>query len=215
MKSIIIIFCFLLISSFYSCGFADTGQANQLSKMSSDLSAVIKQLKQYTIIRSHFTQRKKLEILKNPLISNGYCIISAAGISWQMSKPIPATYLLNDQGIFEIKNGTFQKMLGTNSAPAVQFFTSIFDAILKSNFQQLNRQFKIQFSGSANNWQMILTPLAPLLKKMIQYIVLKGNRWIKVLTINEGNHTITELTFDKIQTEPSSLTDQEKGFFEF
>jgi hypothetical protein len=154
-------------------------------------------LQQDAINRSQFIHRKKIAILKRPLISSGYFIFSQQkGLYWKVEKPLLSAFLMTEKKLIEIiyRQGKIREK--KSHLQMGQHFGRIFLSLFNGNLAQLQDYFILYFQQQDKQWVLGLIPKEPLLKKVIKSIQLTGNRQIESLLIKEQSGDRSDYQFN-------------------
>lgn len=182
-----------------------------LENPSTQFLKVMQRLQGISVMRSHFSQRKQIKILKRPLISKGFMLFSAKkGLYWQIKSPLSSITIFTKQGIFERRDGVVSQQ------KQVVHFGNLFSAIFVGDINTLSEYFDLYFSGAKmGDWRIGLIPKRGMLQKVFRKIILKGSQQVEEVFIEEQRGDKTLLQFSRIKTLPATLTPQEEKYFDF
>ncbi len=173
---------------------------------------VMQKLQHISVMRSNFSQRKQIKILKRPLVSRGFMLFSSEqGLYWQIESPLSSIAIFTQQGIFEKRNG----VISQQKQAKVADFGNLFNAIFAGDIKTLNRHFEIYFAAKTDHWNIGLIPKTLILQKVFHKIILKGKQFVEEIFIEEPRGDTTLLQFSTIKTIPAQLTLEEKKYFNF
>lgn len=147
----------------------------------------------YSHLKGHFIQEKKIQGFPNTIRSMGSFSIAEGNLLWETKKPIQSAikitqngiYVLDKHGEWKLKNNQYDK----------HFFLSV----IQLNFSELQKNFNIQFSGDANEWKIKLTPIGTILQKIFASILISGNRYVQKIVLLESNGDHTTIIFQDIE----------------
>lgn len=161
-------------------------QAFDLDQLSARLAAP-------AVVRGPFIQEKHLRALPQPLTSSGrFALSRERGLLWQLQSPLQQDYRIDPQGIARRIDGQWQQQPGQDVA-AQQ--SRLFLAVLQGDRSGLERDFQLSLSGSAERWELLLTPRSLLLRQIFSDIRIQGGALVERIEIREtqGDSTVLRL----------------------
>lgn len=176
-----------------------------------DLDQLSEQLGKPKVVRGSFIQEKHLRALPQPLTSRGTFVLAKDyGLLWLLKRPLQQDYRIDDQGIARRTEQGWQ-FVAQQSATAQQ--NRLFLAVLKGDSSGLRQDFDLSLSGSADNWQLDLTPRSVLLKQVFKAIVISGGALVQRIELQEtqGDSTVLRLEDNRAD---QSLSDTERHDFQ-
>lgn len=168
------------------------------------------------VLVAEFTQRRTMEGIPRPLISEGKLTFwQGHGLIWQTLSPFPSTLILTQQGIHELKNG----QLVQNAVPQQKSFFNIMSNVLSGQFEMLKGFDITQSSQSAHEWEVTLTPHRKDLALIFHSITLRGDAYLTKITIKRPQGDVDEIDFSHIKVVEkgsinSTLTITEKAWLQ-
>ncbi|WP_244973905.1 LolA family protein [Ectopseudomonas mendocina] len=176
-----------------------------------DLDQLSEQLGKPEVVRGSFIQEKHLRALPQPLTSRGTFVLAKDyGLLWLLERPLQQDYRIDDQGIARRAEQGWQ-FVAQQSATAQQ--NRLFLAVLKGDSSGLRQDFDLSLSGSADNWQLDLTPRSVLLKQVFKAIVISGGTLVQRIELQETQGDSTVLRLQDNQA-GQSLSDAEQHDFQ-
>ncbi len=175
-----------------------------------DLDQLSAQLAKPAVVRGPLIQEKHLRALPQPLTSHGQFVLSRdLGLLWQLQSPLKQDYRIDSQGIAKRTPSGWQQQPGQDVA-AQQ--SRLFLAVLKGDHSGLARDFELQLSGTAEAWQLRLTPRSQLLKQIFSRIQIDGGALVQRIELHEtqGDHSVLRLPESQAG---EGLTEQEQRDF--
>lgn len=171
-----------------------------------DLSQLDRQLSEPPVIRGDFTQHKQLRALPQPLTSRGHFVLAPEfGLLWQLRQPLQQDYRITDQGVALRQSGTWQT---TDTQRAAAEYNRLFLAVLRGDSSALERDFELQLTGSAEAWQLILTPRSKLLQQIFTGITISGGATVEQVQLRETQGDSTLLMLENSQTDDQLSADE-------
>lgn len=172
-----------------------------------DLQQLSEQLAQPDVIHGQFIQEKHLRALPQPLISKGSFVLAKNhGLLWLLKTPLQQDYRITANGIARRDNNGWQ-LLPNKSAGAEQ--NRLFLAVLQGDSSGLQRDFELALSGTAQQWQLTLTPRSVLLKQVFKQINIDGGALVQTIELLEtqGDSTLLRMQ-DSTAEQPLSEAEQ-------
>ena len=173
-----------------------------------DLQQLSEQLAKPDVIHGQFIQEKHLRALPQPLISKGSFVLAKNhGLLWLLKTPLQQDYRITAKGIAR-RDGNGWQLLPNKSAGAEQ--NRLFLAVLQGDSSGLQRDFELSLQGSAEHWQLQLTPRSLLLKQVFNQINITGGELVHSIELLEtqGDRTLMRMQ-DSTSTSPLSETEQQ------
>ena len=175
-----------------------------------DLDQLSAQLAKPAVVRGPLIQEKHLRAQPQPLTSRGQFVLSRdLGLLWQLQSPLQQDYRIDGQGIAKRTPSGWQQQPGQDVA-AQQ--SRLFLAVLKGDHSGLARDFELQLSGTAEAWQLHLTPRSQLLKQIFSRIQIDGGALVQRIELHETQGDRSVLRLPESQA-GDALTEQEQRDF--
>lgn len=179
--------------------------------MAFDLEQLSAQLGEPEVVRGSFIQEKHLRALPQPLTSRGHFVLARDhGLLWLLERPLQQDYRIDVQGIARRSEQGWQ-FVAQQSATAQQ--NRLFLAVLKGDSSGLRQDFELSLSGTAEAWQLDLTPRSVLLKQVFKAIVINGGELVQRIELQETQGDSTVLRLEDSQAD-QSLSDAERHDFQ-
>ncbi|TDK55023.1 outer membrane lipoprotein carrier protein LolA [Pseudomonas moraviensis] len=172
-----------------------------------DLQQLSEQLAQPDVIHGQFIQEKHLRALPQPLVSKGSFVLAKNhGLLWLLKTPLQQDYRITTNGIARRDTNGWQ-LLPNKSAGAEQ--NRLFLAVLQGDSSGLQRDFELALSGTAQQWQLTLTPRSMLLKQVFKQINIDGGALVQTIELLEtqGDSTLLRM-HDSTAEQPLSEAEQ-------
>lgn len=172
-----------------------------------DLQQLSEQLAKPDVIHGQFIQEKHLRALPQPLISKGSFVLAKNhGLLWLLKTPLQQDYRITANGIARRDTNGWQ-LLPNKSAGAEQ--NRLFLAVLQGDSSGLQRDFELALSGTAQQWQLTLTPRSMLLKQVFKQINIDGGALVQTIELleSQGDSTLLRMQ-DSTAEQPLSEAEQ-------
>lgn len=172
-----------------------------------DLQQLSEQLAKPDVIHGQFIQEKHLRALPQPLVSKGSFVLAKNhGLLWLLKTPLQQDYRITANGIAR-RDASGWQLLPNKSAGAEQ--NRLFLAVLQGDSSGLQRDFELALSGTAQQWQLTLTPRSVLLKQVFKQININGGALVQSIELLEtqGDSTLLRMQ-DSTAEQPLSEAEQ-------
>ncbi len=121
-----------------------------------------------------FVERQYLSILKKPLESSGELLYDAPDrLEKRTLAPKHESLMLRGHTL-TVERGNRSHTLDLTSYPQALPFVESIRATLAGDRAALERQFKLQFSGGAEHWTLVLVPLDREAEKAVSEVRIEG-----------------------------------------
>lgn len=196
------VFCFLLLCS---CSLAAL-----------TLEQLQQQLTTQKILRGDFSQSKTLQMFNQPLLSDGFFLLSQQqGLIWQQNNPFPVALVLGKDKLRQQFDGQDAEVIDAQDNPMAFYFSHLFLSLFKGDLSALESQFSMSLTEiKKGHWQLHLLPKQSPLNKVFKYINIEGAHQIQKLTLIELNDDSSVINFTNVKPQ-TELNQQDKDAFEF
>ena len=151
-----------------------------------------------TRIEGDFTQTKHLQILAQPLVSQGKFLLDAQGdFSWEIQQPFAQAYHYRDGELIRSVDGE-QERIAPADEPSLHGFFQFFSALLQLTEADLEGHFTRYFRTlEADHWELGLRPKDRRMARVLEHLVVEGRgERIDTVSLREPSGDSTELSFD-------------------
>lgn len=180
------------------------------------LDAVGDQLRETKVLRAAFKQEKKIKVLRRPLRSSGsFLICSQNGLYWASETPFETVFIVTPRALYQKSENSDPITIQAEERPVVYGFTRVFLSLFSGDTQQLEREFDLFFSGTAEHWTIGLIPKNKIMRKLVDRILICGSDAIEFVDFRETSGDQTRIHFSNIATTPTELTQEELARFDF
>ena len=203
---------FLLPLNLFSFDDLELQKSGSYSQEFTELSEELTKVK---TLKSSFIQKKKIKVLKRPLVSSGELIFDRSiGVHWQLIMPYKSTIVIDNKKLTSIDDNGKKVTVKASEKPMLYGFTKIFMSIFAGNTDELKKHFQIYFKADTKGWRIGLIPTSSELKKVISKIVLSGSEsTVNAITLWESNGDQTDISFSDI-SKANELKAEDKKKFE-
>jgi hypothetical protein len=159
-----------------------------------NLKELQSQLREAPVVRGQFVQQKYLRSLSHPLTSTGlFTLSSNKGLLWELRMPLHQDLLLTQAAIYRRDDGGKWQILPQAVGGGRE--THMFLTILSGDTDVLRDNFDMTLSGTASDWQLVMTPKSILLKQIFTDIRIAGGKLVQRIELREtqGDKTVMEM----------------------
>ena len=150
-----------------------------------DLRDVLERTRVSPPDRVAFRETRHNPLLREPLELTGYLEYPQAGqLRKVVESPFQESMLVDGDTIELVRDGRTRRVSLKNRKSMLSMLQSI-ESLLAGNTEMLERLFELELTGTAENWQLRLTPIAARLAKQLDR-----------LTVCGGERAINEIRFD-------------------
>ncbi|WP_165928638.1 outer membrane lipoprotein carrier protein LolA [Iodobacter fluviatilis] len=187
-----------------------------ISSHAADLASSVKErLIQPEILRGDFEQNKQVSGFKKPLLSRGdFLVARDLGVFWRTKTPFASSLKLSRDEIVAKQDGAVAFRLSASKEPSVRMINGLLFSLMNGDIGSLGELFKIEGSVSGKSWQLTLTPKQAALSKIMRKIELSGDQFVRRILLDEANNDQTLIRFTAQNTEPATLSSEERARFE-
>lgn len=162
-----------------------------------DLAALSAQLQQQPVVQGQFQQTRYLHNLPQALHSSGvFTLVQKQGLYWELQSPFALRLRLDARGIAQ-QDAQGQWQISPQSGQSRQI--ALFMALLGGDTEELSRDFELQLSGTAQDWQLMLKPKSAVLQQIFQHIQLQGDQFLRQVEILETQGDRSLIRFSDTQ----------------
>ena len=156
------------------------------------LHTVLAQLSQHTAIRAAFTQQRLSPALTQPQTSSGQLLfVTGHGMLWQVQQPYQETLALT--GTRTARIGVSGAMQTVRGERGVSQISQMLQGMLGGQLDAVRRQFDVQASGNAAQWNLRLTPRQARVAQVLHTIQLDGGTFLQRIRIDMQDGTQTDI----------------------
>ncbi|WP_455218109.1 LolA-related protein, partial [Kaarinaea lacus] len=187
-----ICFCAIFFSAFFfsaACFSADSvsNDTTGSAKMGAiSLSTLMESRKSVSQSRVRFREEKTISALNEELVMEGELIYRFPDyLAKQYSSPEKISYEVTSNMV-TITTSQEKKQVNLGDIPVLHSLITALRGLLSGDISSIEALFKVDFSSTAQNWKMVLTPRNDSLKQYVAMMVFTGtNNDIQQLEFHE------------------------------
>tara|TARA_R110001583_G_scaffold6499_9_gene32918 strand:+ start:11970 stop:12575 length:606 start_codon:yes stop_codon:yes gene_type:complete len=173
-------------------------------------------LTSHQLIRGQYQQVKKMQMFKQPLLSEGdFLLDQQQGLLWRQKQPFPVFLTLTKDRLSQRYSDQPAHIIEAVENPMVFYFSHLFLSLFKGDIEGLTVQFDMHLESKNGQWLLLLTPKISPLNKVFKKITIIGSEYIDQLNLLELNGDSSTIQFLGQNNLPAKLTDNEQQYFQF
>jgi hypothetical protein len=126
--------------------------------------------------RASFVERKQVRVLERPLVSSGELRFAAPDrLEKRTLRPRPERLAVAGDRL-TLERGERRLELDLRSYPEIAAFAESIRGTLAGDRAALERAYRLELSGDANAWRLVLTPREEALRALVAKVTLEGSQ---------------------------------------
>lgn len=194
---------FAILTFYINPAYSQISQSLPIEEQNQILKTITEKLSTVNNLKTEYKQSRHMEILINPLISEGYCYFEKPDkLRWELHKPYQSILIYNADEVakFDVRNNKIIKLnLGTEDLMR-EILRQII-SWMQGDFSKASEIYDLKIFKS-NTYKLVLIPKSEELLKSIQSIemIFKADfKNISIVQINESEANFIEIEFSKEQ----------------
>ncbi len=149
--------------------------ATQVQAQEIDAAAILRQLAQPVPSQTGFVELRGSALLKEPLRVEGqYRRPDANTLVRDVRAPYAETTTIAGNQVTIARSGKPPRVFSLQRVPELADLQASFGAMLSGDVAALEQRYRLQPSGTAQHWQLVLTPKAEALERRVRSVTLLG-----------------------------------------
>ncbi|OGT30364.1 MAG: hypothetical protein A3E87_01375 [Gammaproteobacteria bacterium RIFCSPHIGHO2_12_FULL_35_23] len=150
------------------------------------------------IAQVNYTETHYLHFTDKPLLSQGTLYFRKPSyLAKQVASPQPMNFIINQQQL-TIQNANKTYTVKLNQYPNLWIMSTTLQALLSNNPEFLSSYYNITIAGSANQWQLSLTPKSQINLNVNKIIISGKYNQISTIIIYFNNGDWVQQQFTKV-----------------
>lgn len=162
-----------------------------------DVDQLMASLAKHRSGRATFVEKKYIAMLEEPVLSSGELNFTAPDHLEKRTLKPKAESMVIDGDVLQIERGRRKMTLQLQEYPELAGFIDSVRGTLTGDRKTLERLFKVQLEGEAEQWTLLLSPTLPKMASTIRQIRIGGSRddvrSIEILQA-DGDRSVTTIT---------------------
>jgi outer membrane lipoprotein-sorting protein len=197
------ILIYLILIIFTNVLYSQNSQSFFMEEQNQILKTIKEKLSTVNNLKAEFKQSRHMEILIDPLVSEGYCYFEKPDkLRWELNKPYQSILIYNANVVakFDVKDGQVEKLnLGTEDL--MREILKQIISWMQGDFSKTSEIYDLKIYKS-DTYKLVLIPKSKELIKSIQSIelVFKADlKNISMVMINESAENFIKIEFSNEQ----------------
>jgi hypothetical protein len=163
--------------------------------------------------RGEFLQEKTVASLTKPLNAQGrFVYLTEQGLLWSIEKPYASDTVISGTSLLQSVNGRVILRANASSQPGYSAVSRVFMALISTDWQILEKDFRITGRIDGPEWQLVLIPKGGLFARFAYRLTLRGSASLQQIDIEEKNGDRTRYHFLNVRS-AGLLCPAEKSMF--
>ena len=153
------------------------------------------------VLSGSFTQKKTLADLPKPLASSGEFLFARdKGVIWRVVKPFASEFVLTPTAMVSREGGRERRM-NASEQPGLAVATKLFTALFTLDLAALEQEFVLHAEGSAQAWQVGLTPRHAAMASTFSQAVIAGGETVQTISLTDARGDKTEISLSGLRAQ--------------
>ncbi|MGC3874751.1 LolA family protein [Halomonas sp. GXIMD04776] len=160
-----------------------------------ELNDLQTRLNQNDALKGRFEQQRHLADLDTQLRSTGHFVYERdSKVVWTLETPVSDRLVFTPDNASNTAARLDDESDANNDRQREQVGTLLLQ-LLQGDWQALQERFTLDLSGTADDWQVTLTPKAEALRKRFTHIELRGARYLEHVELHAANNDVLRVRF--------------------
>lgn len=152
------------------------------------LDALAEALQGRTADQVRYTERRDIEYLSQPLLSEGVMRLDGGVLLKRVTAPDPETFEVRDDEVVHTDADKTETRFDIDRNPVLRGLVMTLRAVLGGDMAPLRDLFALELSGTEQAWQLAMTPRDGMLREHLRVIRLDGSGGdVRRIRIDERN----------------------------
>lgn len=165
------------------------------------LQRILSQVGANAVVNADFVQTRTSSLLTTPAITRGTLVFARDhGVIWQVRTPQPQGYVYGRQRSARLDGDGNVVSLDSQPSAVTRQINELADAFMHGDISGLASQFAMSVTGTANRWQVALTPTQPQIAQAVRSLTLSGDTVVRTVVLETRRGESIKWQFDKVRT---------------
>ncbi|UPW19347.1 outer membrane lipoprotein carrier protein LolA [Agarivorans sp. TSD2052] len=160
--------------------------------------------------RASYVQRRQLQIMAKPLVSEGYILLTPQqGLMWQQQLPIKQTLVVTEKEVSQFDSQDLPMPIPMAAQQMIKAWAPMMKQVIQGQWQLLAQQFHLSATEQSTplQWQLLMLPLDSSIQQALTRIELSGSEGIELISMHQVNGDV--LTVELSAMAAQALSDRE------
>ncbi len=180
-----------------------------------DARSLLEAMSQVSGLEAKFVERKKLALLKAPLVSEGRIYYTQGGyMARVVDKPLASTVRIGPTKLEVIDDGG-RKDVDLRSRPDIKTFVGSFVHVVAGDYDALAKVYTLSFAAEGDaGWLLTLVPTSPTLSKLVSKLEIRGRGYaVDSIRVLEAGGDSTEIELSSVDPEREFTAEERERLF--
>lgn len=205
----------LLVAAPVSAVASPAAAGDQLPERPTDARTLLEAMARVKGLEASFVERKKLALLKAPLVSEGRIFYTKGGFMTRVvDKPIASTVRIGPTKL-EVIDDAGHKDVDLRSRPDIKTFVESFVHVIAGNYDALATIYKLSFTPEGDDpWLLVLEPTGDTLSKLVKRLEIRGRGYaVSTIAVLEASGDSTEIALNSIDPQREFTAEERQRLF--
>lgn len=191
------------------------GAADAVAEQPTDARSLLEKLSTVSGLEARFVEKKKLALLKAPLVSEGRIYYTRGGYMARMvEKPITSTVRIGPTKL-EVIDESGKKDIDLRSRPDIKTFVESFVHVVAGDYDALAKVYKLSFASEGDDaWLLTLVPTSETLSKLVKKLEIRGRGFAPhTILVLEAAGDSTEIVLNSVDPEREFTAEERERLF--
>jgi outer membrane lipoprotein-sorting protein len=191
------------------------GAAAAVAEQPTDARSLLAKMSTVSGLEARFVEKKKLALLKAPLVSEGRIYYTRGGyMARVVEKPISSTVRIGPTKL-QVIDDAGKKDVDLRSRPDIKTFVESFVHVVAGDYDALAKVYKLSFASEGDDaWLLTLEPTSETLSKLVTKLEVRGKGFAPhTIRVLEAAGDSTEIALHSVDPEREFTAEERERLF--
>jgi hypothetical protein len=191
------------------------GAAAAVAEQPTDARSLLAKMSTVSGLEARFVEKKKLALLKAPLVSEGRIYYTRGGyMARVVEKPIASTVRIGPTKL-QVIDDAGKKDVDLRSRPDIKTFVESFVHVVAGDYDALAKVYKLSFASEGDDaWLLTLEPTSETLSKLVTKLEVRGKGFAPHTNrVLEAAGDSTEIALHSVDPEREFTAEERERLF--
>jgi hypothetical protein len=191
------------------------GAAAAVAEQPTDARSLLAKMSTVSGLEARFVEKKKLALLKAPLVSEGRIYYTRGGyMARVVEKPIASTVRIGPTKL-QVIDDAGKKDVDLRSRPDIKTFVESFVHVVAGDYDALAKVYKLSFASEGDDaWLLTLEPTSETLSKLVTKLEVRGKGFAPhTIRVLEAAGDSTEIALHGVDPEREFTAEERERLF--
>ena len=189
--------------------------ADPVAEQPTDARSLLAKLSTVSGLEARFVEKKKLALLKAPLVSEGRIYYTRGGyMARVVEKPLASTVRIGPTKL-EVIDDAGKKDIDLRSRPDIKTFVESFVHVVAGDYDALAKVYKLSFASEGDDaWLLTLVPTSETLSKLVTKLEIRGKGFAPhTIRVLEAAGDSTEIALHSVDPKREFSAEERERLF--